>query len=72
MPAPGWRCSMAPTASTGACSNGSLLAVAERRGLDEVATLDLRDFGIYRIGQDRRLRLTDFDAAPRPVRARWR
>ncbi|MBK6727051.1 MAG: PIN domain-containing protein [Xanthomonadales bacterium] len=53
-------------------ADASLLAVAERRGLDEVATLDLRDFGTYRIGQDRRLRLVDFDAAPRAVRVRRR
>lgn len=53
-------------------ADASLLAVAERRGLDEVATLDVRDFSIYRIGLDRRLRLVDLEAAPRAVRVRRR
>lgn len=52
----------------------SLLALAQRLGIEEVATFDQRDFGRYRIGRDQALRLTDFDNPPAspPRRSRKR
>ena len=53
-------------------ADASLLAVAERLGIDEVATFDRKDFSTYRIGRDAALVLTDFDAAAAPGKARRR
>jgi predicted nucleic acid-binding protein len=52
----------------------SLLALAQRLGIEEVATFDQKDFGRYRIGRDQSLRLTDFDNPPAspPRRSRKR
>jgi predicted nucleic acid-binding protein len=50
-------------------ADASLLAVAERLGIAEVATFDRKDFSTYRIGRDVALALTDFEAAP-PARRR--
>ncbi len=55
-------------------ADASLLALAQRLGVDEVATLDDKDFASYRIGRNQALRLTDFDRpspqAPRRARRR--
>lgn len=48
-------------------ADASLLAIAERLGIGEVATFDRKDFSTYRIGRDVSLALTDLDA-PTPVR----
>ena len=53
-------------------ADASLLAVAERLGIDEVATFDRKDFSTYRIGRDAALLLTDFDATAAPRKARRR
>lgn len=47
-------------------ADASLLALAERLGVHEVATFDRKDFSTYRIGRAQALQLTDFDA---PVRS---
>lgn len=49
-------------------ADASLLAVAERLGIGEVATFDRKDFSTYRIGRGIALTLTDFDD-PAPQRA---
>lgn len=55
-------------------ADASLLALAQRLGIQEVATLDQKDFGLYRVGRDEALRMTDFDASnpasPRRTRKR--
>lgn len=42
-------------------ADASLLAVAERLGIGEVATFDHKDFSVYRIGRGDALALTAFD-----------
>ena len=49
-------------------ADASLLAIAERLGIGEVATLDRKDFSTYRIGRDMSLELTDFHAPTPPAR----
>lgn len=53
-------------------ADASLLAVADRLGVGEVATFDRKDFSIYRIGRGDALVLTDFDAPPSTRRVRRR
>lgn len=43
-------------------ADASLLALAERLGIGEIATFDHKDFETYRVGRDQLLQLTDFDA----------
>ena len=38
-------------------ADASLVHVAGREGLDEIFTLDRRDFGVYRIRKDRRFKI---------------
>ena len=53
-------------------ADASLLAVAERLGVSEVATFDQKDFVTYRIGRDVAIQITDFAAAGQPRRQRKR
>lgn len=53
-------------------ADASLLAIAQRLAVDEIATFDRKDFMNYRIGRNQALRLTDFDAITAPRRARKR
>jgi hypothetical protein len=53
-------------------ADASLLAIAQRLGVDEVATFDRKDFMNYRIGRNHALRLTDFDAIEAPLLRRAR
>lgn len=53
-------------------ADASLLAIAERLGIGEVATFDRKDFSVYRIGRGDTLLLTDFDGASPTRRVRRR
>lgn len=53
-------------------ADASLLAIAERLGIAEVATFDRKDFSIYRIGRDMALRITDFEQASAVIKQRKR
>lgn len=44
-------------------ADASLLAIAERLGINEIATFDRKDFATYRIGRDGVAVLTDFSVA---------
>ena len=50
-------------------ADASLLAIADRLGIGEIATFDRKDFSMYRLARNAALELTDFDApAPLPAR----
>ena len=53
-------------------ADASLLAIADRLGIGEVATFDRKDFSMYRLTRNVALELTDFDAPALPSARRPR